>query len=214
MKKIFAIITLLFLFFCFGLTSNTVTVDAASTDIVGQVSIFASKAAGSGHSFLMFKNTSDETYLVGHYYLEPNKTVTVGTWGNKDDGKGVYYNLEAYFINVYGSYSDRVSITMSYTQSQLETLTQYINSNNSWTLLFNCASFTERVWNSVATGSLKVNAGFLIKTPTALYNNIVKKSGYVTRKAVPAVTDTNVRRHTASSSSSVSSGSLSSSSSS
>lgn len=213
MKKLFIFVCILFL--ALFASVSTQNVYASTNDpIVGEVSIFASKAAGSGHAFLMFKNTSNETYFVGHYELSPNKSVTVGTWGNKEDGKGVYYNLEAWFINEYNAYSDRVSLKFSYTASELETFTQYIKSNNSWTLLFNCASFAERIWNSVATGSMRVNAGFLIKTPTALFNNIKSKSGYITRQSVPSVLPDEVRRHTASSSSSVSSGSLSSSSSS
>ncbi|MFH2116662.1 MAG: hypothetical protein ABII85_01320 [Bacillota bacterium] len=72
----------------------------------------------------------------------------------------------------------------------------------------------QRIWNSVATGNMEVNAGFIIKTPKTLYNDITSKTTYYTAQYVPAVDANEVKRHTASSSSSVSSGTLSSSSSS
>lgn len=61
---------------------------------------------------------------------------------------------------------------------------------------------------------MEVNAGFIIKTPKTLYNDITSKTTYYTAQYVPAVDANEVKRHTASSSSSVSSGTLSSSSSS
>ncbi len=215
MKKFLKVFLVFFLVLSFGIVALSAEVSAASTN-VGEVSIFSyyKSEDGLGHSFLMFENYSDESYMVGHYSLDPGETVTVGTWGNLPDGKGVYYNLEAYCVNTYGYWSGRVSLKMDYTESELDTFTSYINANNTWTYRKNCSFFAERIWNSVASGSDEVNAGFIIKTPKTLVNNIKDHSTYYYNQSIPSVVTSDVKRHTASSSSSVSSGTLSSSSSS
>lgn len=89
MKKIISFLSVLV--FVLVMTVIVQPVNAASNQVdIGEISVFASKETGQGHAFLMFKNTSSDSYMVGNYELQPNKTVTVGTWGNKDDGRGVY----------------------------------------------------------------------------------------------------------------------------
>lgn len=103
---------------------------------------------------------------------------------------------------------------MTFDSSQLETFTKSINANNKWSLVNNCSKFVEKVWNSVATGNMKINAGFIIKTPSSLHSNIKGKSGYITKQHVPDIDATEVKRHTGNTVSSVSSNTLSGSSSS
>lgn len=163
-----------------------------------------------GHSFILVKNTSSSSITVGVRSVAADGTISVGTWGNKPDGKGVYYNLERYYVGQ-GAYSGRVSLSMNLTSAQLATVTSSIKNNNSWSLLNNCSSFASRVWNSVS--GTKVGAGF-VNTPTGLANSIKSKSGYVTNTSFPSTTSSNVYRQDGTAGSHQSSSSASGSSSS
>lgn len=146
--------------FCLSLFIND-NAFAADEDKIGYLSIVSD---GSGefygtHSFLYFYNTSKKNVSINGYVVAPNKGITIGTFGNKSEGKGVYVNLEAFFIYKYGAYENRVSLTTSISESQLKTMNSTIKNSNKWTTYYNCSWFAEKVWNSVAPSSRKVNAG-------------------------------------------------------
>lgn len=213
MKKIkFLLITPVLLIMFVFLSQTTYAYNQPSD--IGNVSIVADGSGLYGtHAFLVYENTSSEDYYVGKYLLESGEMVTIGTWGNKEDGKGIYYNLEAYFINKHSAYEGRVSLTISFSNTELATMNGVISNNNYWTLAHNCATFATRVWNSISGSSLKIGAG-LIHNPSTVATNIKKKSGYKTNIKVNPVTDDNVLRHDGNTTKPVSSGSLSSGSSS
>jgi len=192
MRLIGPISAVVFLFAMPSASANEEVVTEVAT-----VRIFAYGTGGtSGHSFLLVTNISASTRTVGVRAVSAGGTITVGTWGNKADGKGVYYNLERYFGS--GSYPGRVSLTATIDSTQLSTLNSSIQNNNSWSLTNNCSSFTERAWNSFA--GTKVSAGTL-DTPTNLANSIKSKSGFATNAAFTSTTLSNVFRQVGTSSS-------------
>lgn len=179
MKKIIGLFLLFVTIFAFGF--NALKVDAASNDVARLV-IFSydGNSAGatgsstnfSGHSFLMVENISSSSITVGQMTVTSGNVLTVGTWGNKDGHKGIWYNLESYFANN-GAYSGRVSIEENLTSSELSTLNEFINDNDKWTLFNNCSKFAREAWNSVSDTQL--SSGWP-STPAKLKNSIKKNS--------------------------------------
>ncbi len=139
------------------------------------------------HAFITVKNISTTNVTVGKLgSIAPGKTVSIGTWGNKTEHKGLWYNLESYFIYKNSAYKNRVSYSMALDSTSLSTLNTYIKNNDYWSNTTNCSSFASGAWNSVAITSDKIGAG-LPNTPKNLANNIKSKwpTQYQTGYTVP-----------------------------
>lgn len=183
-KKLFA----LFLAVCV-VFSCSVTAFAAEprATTVGTLTIFASNDGGSsswntsGHAFISFKNTSSSSITVGGLSVGAGHEITIGTWGNKSGHVGIWYNLESYFVNNQDSYSNRVSLSMSVTQANVDTINTLISKNDSWSALNNCSSFAVKIWNAVSSKTLSAGTP---NTPTSLMSSIKAKSGYETGRAI------------------------------
>ena len=101
-----------------------------------------------GHAWLYFENLTDHDLTVGKYILPPGEGVSVGTYSGGDvpDGRGVYYNVEAYRYNKY-NHTDNVYLQKGLTQKQLDTMSSKINVSNYWTRLTNCSFFAFTTWD-------------------------------------------------------------------
>lgn len=197
MKKFLGLIILVF--------SLTFWVLPQSSDAASKVATITIFSDGSGsnfgtHSWITVKNISKKTIYVGKIKVAPKKEVTVGTWGNKDQHKGVWYNLEAYFVNQGQKklYNARVSISENISAAQLDKANKKIKqSSNEWSYTNNCATFATKVWN-VAVPKRKLNASSTLKryvgvdTPEGLSAAIKKKKGYSKKRAIQKVKDTEV----------------------
>lgn len=176
---------------------NASTSTAASSN-VAIITIFAdgvtqgtgSSGGGSStfgtHAFITVRNMADTAITVGRLSgIRPGKTVSVGTWGNKSEHKGLWYNLEGYFVSKYGAYSSRVSAAYLISSAQMSTLTTFIRSNDSWSVSSNCSSFAVGAWNKVVDSYARLSAG-VPNTPKNLASSIKSKfSSYSTRAKVP-----------------------------
>ena len=163
--------------------------DRESSSAVAIMRIFAINDGGSssfntsGHAFLSIKNISSSTITVGGLSVGSGKTVTVGTWGNKNEHTGLWYNLEGYFQNSSNAYAKAVSLRVDLSSNLLSTVSQNIKNNDSWTALSNCSTFATKVWNSVC--STTVSAG-VPNTPTATVQSIKSYSNlYSTGVGIP-----------------------------
>ncbi len=163
---------------------------AASDPVVGELTIFSASTPGyegssglntSGHAFVSFKNTTDNTIKIGGMNVGPGFEITMGTWGNLEQHTGTWYNYESYRINVKGDYSNRASVTTDVKESQLWLLNSTIDYNDTWAYTRNCTAFAIAVWNSVSSDSFSVK---LISTPDDLRNEIMERSGYETGREV------------------------------
>lgn len=93
---------IVFIMFLFAFISPSFNLKASESNIANLV-VFSydgksSSSSGSsfnfsGHSFLMVENISSSKIIVGKMSLDKNEIVTIGTWGNKNQHKGVWYNL-------------------------------------------------------------------------------------------------------------------------
>ncbi len=161
---------------------------AENPGLAGTLTIFASSSStnssipsADGHAFIKIMNYKSGAITVGKLSgIGQYKSVSLGTWGNKGEHTGLWYNLESKLVSQ-GGYSDRVSLTMELTDAQLAGINNTIANSDSWANLNNCSSFAIKIWNSVSSTQLS-NGTF--NTPTALKSDIVSKGG-VTGTSVP-----------------------------
>jgi hypothetical protein len=139
------------------------------------------------HAFITIKNISTENITIGNLAnIKPGKTITIGTWGNKTEHTGLWYNLEANFVSNNSAYKGRVSYATALNSTSLKTLNSYILSHDSWSNTTNCSSFASGAWNSVAATADKISAG-TPNTPKNLANSIKTKwpKQYSSQYSVP-----------------------------
>lgn len=118
--------------------------------------------------------------MVGKRTLPAGKQITLGTWGNKSEHTGLWYNLESYFIKTNSAYSKRVSTNYNIDSSGLDTLNTYILRHDYWNAADNCSAFASGAWNQISPN--KISAG-IICTPYNLAHNI-QQTNYTSRAAV------------------------------
>lgn len=136
-----------------------------------------------GHSFLALKNISSSDITVGKMSkIAPQQHVTLGTWGNRSEHVGLWYNLEAWFIHLNSIAFATVSDSISLTSSQLSTFNKWVLAHDDHggdglgAATNNCSTFAAGAWNSVAPGDHRVSAGFP-NTPTGLGLSIMDLPG-------------------------------------
>ena len=122
-------------------------------DIVARIYLCSrwSTVFTTGHIWVYILNlTGDETFMVGTYPLTPGEGVSVATFGTtRYDGKGVYYNMEAYRDDKYCDESC-ISISQDINRKELEKVSDKIINSNKWNFIVNCVYFACGVWNTVA----------------------------------------------------------------
>ena len=107
-----------------------------------------SSAAIFGHCWVYIENLSNETLQIGAYACPPGQGVSLGNWFiTRSDGNGIYYNVEAYVGNVYGT--GGMSATKdTLTRAELANVSRRAAEQNSWGLFRNCSFYAAAVWNA------------------------------------------------------------------
>lgn len=137
------------------------------------------------HAWISVTNLTDTPLTIGDLVVPSTGIVTIGTWENKSEHNGIWYNLEG----AYYSYpSTTKHMTQLITMEQLQTLNTEIrkSSNDTWGYLNTCSSFASKMWNLNA--DFPVGAG-LINTPKNLAQNMLN-NGALT--GTPVTTDLSV----------------------
>ena len=121
-------------------------------EIVAKVSLFSAMYVFpvSSHCWIYVENLTDSPMTVGIYEVPVGQGVSVGVFSfSVNDGWGIYYNLEAFRENRNDNIDGCWSITLDFTQSELEKLSNSIkNYPNMWELfIFNCTFFALSIWN-------------------------------------------------------------------
>jgi hypothetical protein len=164
-------------------------VNATAVSYVAYVTIFADPTSSGGgsssgsdgsfdfgtHAFITIKNMSSSNINVGKFSgIAPGKTMSLGTWGNKSEHNGLWYDLESYFVYYNSAYSGRVSVTVAIDQNALNILNSYVINNDYWSTFTNCSSFAVGAWNSFMPSNYNLSAGYP-NTPKKLTDNIKSK---------------------------------------
>lgn len=101
----------------------------------------------SGHTWIYIQNLTNHNITVGIYTVAPKKGVSVGTYGYAiGDGRGVYYNVEAYRYNK-AKTTDYVYLSKNVTEEGLADVSEKILRSGYWDYLVNCAFFAFTTWN-------------------------------------------------------------------
>ena len=113
--------------------------------------------------------------------VETGVTTSIGTWGNEEP-IGVHYNLEL-DATLQGGYEGNVSLTGTISSEQAKDLWEFIDANNSWGYLNNCANFAAKAWESAGQKKLSQHSWvFGIPLSGSLARSISKMDGYQTNK--------------------------------
>lgn len=109
----------------------------------------------SGHAFLSVTNVSDGDINVGGLLIEPGKSVTIGTRGNRNEHSGIWYNLESYYMYYLPSfYPHLYAMQTSLDADQLAVLDQNLSHADKWCAVYNCSAFSTSMWNAVCSDQL------------------------------------------------------------
>lgn len=128
------------------------------------------------HSWISITNLGNISIDINGIEIPVFATITLGTWQSEIHA-GIFFNAERYYAEK-GGFSETESaykmillndFEFNYLVSLLSNPT-----NDSWSIINNCSSFAERIWNDVS--SIEVNAG-IIKCPLKLYENILVIGG-------------------------------------
>lgn len=151
--------------------------DGSAIGTQGSIGVF------SGHAFVAVKNVSAKAITVGELeHVLPTDTVTIGTWGNKSEHVGVWYNLESDLIHGNAGAYATAALTRNLTKSDLAKLSSYVSKHDSWSVAKNCSYFAMKVWNLVSPWTEDVIAG-LPATPAGLFANMTGKANVQTGTA-------------------------------
>ena len=190
MKKFSLFLILICVFAFFGCSTNkSVKLEATfSTNDVATLSIFSFNGKGEskygiknlGHSFLSITNNSTSNITIAGKEIEPNEEIYFGAW-SLSVHFGIWYNVESNYIEFYNKYNGRVSVDKGITIEDIETISDFILTNDTWTPVNNCSRFAIRCWNSVAKESEKLNLR-LVNTPTKLIKNLKKFENFEINK--------------------------------
>lgn len=135
---------------------------AGNDPIVARIHVitYLEGTSWTDHAWVYFENLSNQKLKVGLYSLPVGEGVSVGCYAaSRDDGYGIYYNVESYCANKFGQ-SGWVSVSKEITKSQLQKATDKILTiRNGWDFVFNCMYFAFQVWNA-ATGDNLVSLIF------------------------------------------------------
>ena len=152
-KRIFSIIIAIITVLTMTTVAFAQTDTHASDDeIVATITLFCRpNMILHGHGWIYVESLSDSTIELGHYDLLPGDGVSIGTFANsREDGWGIYYNIESYSATTYGM-DGCTTITEELTENEVETLSNKIyNYTNTWNHFINCMYFAFTMWNSVS----------------------------------------------------------------
>lgn len=129
----------------------------------------------SGHSFLRC-GTSRPRHRGGRPADRARHRDDLQPRGNRWEHTGIWYNLEGYYKRYLADsyYQNIYAVQTSLDQGQLDVVNRNLAKSDHWSAYFNCAAFTESMWNAVCADTLSAGQPY---TPENLRNDILAKYG-------------------------------------
>ena len=185
MKKIIFFIILALMPLSIGTEKKIVNVDDAQNNIVALISLVSYDGVSEsknfimslGHSFIVFKNVSEKAILINNLYILKPKGELTFSWWAISSHFGIWYNLEAYYIADFDKYDERVSLTQTVKENDLEVINDYLKNHDSYSPLNNCSKHSLELFNLIGGNKIAVP---LITTPKYVTEKIKKTPGYET----------------------------------
>ena len=135
-----------------------------------------------GHTFFSIENLTNNNLKLSKMTIKPNSTISFGTWPVLEHF-GVWYNLESNYIAQHDRFNGRLSITIGINNEDINSISQFIENNDRWTPIHNCAYFAVNIWNMVATNSEYISKT-LIYTPDFIAKEIRNFDNYEINKEI------------------------------
>lgn len=151
-KRLVAIVLAFVMIFAVSNIAFAKTQEEAQEQIVATITVCCKpENLLWGHVWIYVENLTQATMKIGHYSLPAGKGVSIGTFAiSRDDGWGIYYNVESYSATAYGL-DGYTTLTEELTMSEVQTLSEEVYSYvNTWNHFTNCAYFAFKMWNSVS----------------------------------------------------------------
>ena len=156
-KKLLCFILAIIMCFSMATPAFAAVSTSANNEIVANYYIFVlqTDVHPIGHMWVYLENLTDKPMQVGLYTVPAHEGVSVGVFSRKD-GKGIYYNVEAYTQTVYGMEGQiclKDQLTAEKVKDVSDALIRYLNH---WDPIFNCMYFAFRIWNAGCSSSKKL----------------------------------------------------------
>lgn len=156
-----------------GLDFNTYkehskTIPCEENGIIFSITTFDGKTESEpfvkclGHTWVSVDNRSGHSVYVKDHEVKNGEMLTFSIWAISGH-RGVFFNLEPAFIRQCGRYVGRQSLSVNIPESQLTTIEDYIDRNDTWKLGKNCSFWSIRLWNEL------VDEDYALKTQTLVY---------------------------------------------
>ncbi len=129
-----------------------------------------------GHAFGVIENISDEVITIYNYELQPNETITIGTW-SLSEHFGIWFNVESNYIRHNNKYNGRYSITTGINKNDITTINDFMSNHDSWGIIRNCSYFALSLWNEIAEDSEYIKERPIL-TPAYIEEEISKFENY------------------------------------
>lgn len=128
-----------------------------------------------GHAFLALRNTGTDTIQFCGRTLAPGDVITFGWWAT-DGHNGLWFNIEANYIALWGRYARRVALSVTPDAGELVRVAEYALSHDIYTPFENCALRASQCFDLVAGDGLRLDAGLLV-SPGELCRLISERGG-------------------------------------
>ncbi|KAA1417014.1 hypothetical protein F0U44_17700 [Nocardioides humilatus] len=151
-----------------------------------------------GHAFMMLRNIGETQRHFHSITLMAGQALTFGTWGNREDGQGIYLNLEGHFFHKSGAYGNNVALSKNMCLGDFQWLRDNLEYYNEWSTTRNCSTFAAAIWNQLIAPGRVVDPDDGVwdgvDTPTRLAHSIDNYDELVDVDNLPNPPDSKVKR--------------------
>lgn len=106
-----------------------------------------------GHFWIYIENLTDKEMTLGHYTVPAHEGMSAGLLC-RDDGWGIYYNVEAYSQTTYGM-NGHIAMWEELNSGEVNSVSNaLLKSLNHWDPFLNCMLFAFKVWNAGSSRKL------------------------------------------------------------
>ncbi|MFA6661996.1 MAG: hypothetical protein WCS56_03050 [Bacilli bacterium] len=193
MRKIYILIAILVLLGIVGCkrADSQYTTEDSNTDSIAILSIYSYNGESEskyfiyslGHSFMSIENITSSDITFFNYTLSPAELITFSWWGINRH-MGIWFNMESNYINLYNRYTERYSVDTYLTETGINAIEEYMESNDYYTPFKNCAKMTVDCWNEVSPNTIDLGA---IATPSKLLTVIKKFPNFQYEKEIKLI---------------------------
>lgn len=128
-----------------------------------------------GHTFLVIENTGEDVLNFCGREIDSGENLTFGWWAISSHA-GVWFGIEANYIDAYGRYPDRVALSREIDSEGISRLADYILTHDLYTPFENCAVRAVAAFNWALPETRELKCGYFT-TPREVSDAIMAHGG-------------------------------------